>query len=102
MPATDLAHPQENRPLSIQEYARVQTFPDDWIFEGKLVDRYRQIGNAVPVKFGEAIGRHLRAYDSGELANLTPSKIPLSRYRNTDHHSWRAAHNQSWTTGKLF
>ena len=102
MPATDLAHPEEDRPLSVQEYARVQTFPDSWIFEGNLTDRYKQIGNAVPVKFGEAIGRHLKAYDAGELAGKTAAPIPLSRYRNTDHRSWQAAHAQGWTTGKLF
>ncbi len=33
MPATDLAHPVENRPLSIEEYKRIQEFPDDWIIE---------------------------------------------------------------------
>ena len=47
MPATDLAHPEDNRPLSIQEYKRIQEFPDDWIIEGNLLDQYRQVGNAV-------------------------------------------------------
>ena len=83
-------------------YRKILTFPDSWIFEGNLTDRYKQIGNAVPVKFGEAIGRHLKAYDAGELAGKTAAPIPLSRYRNTDHRSWQAAHAQGWTTGKLF
>jgi DNA (cytosine-5)-methyltransferase 1 len=48
MPATDLAHPEEDRPLSVAEYARIQQFPDHWKFAGKLVDQYKQIGNAVP------------------------------------------------------
>jgi DNA (cytosine-5)-methyltransferase 1 len=34
MPATDLAHPEEDRPLSIEEYKRIQEFPDDWIIAG--------------------------------------------------------------------
>lgn len=87
MPATDLGHPSEDRPLSIQEYARIQTFSDDFRVEGRLLDRYRQLGNAVPVRFGEAIGRHLTAHDAGLV--LPPPSIELSRYRNTDHRSWR-------------
>ena len=102
MPATDLAHPEEDRPLSVQEYARIQTFPDDWIFEGNLTSRYKQIGNAVPVHFGEKIGRHLLAYDAGEALEVAPPQMRLSRYRNTDHRSWQAAQSEGWTTGKLF
>ena len=102
MPATDLAHPEENRPLSVQEYARIQTFPDSWKFEGNLASRYRQIGNAVPVRFGEAIGRHLLAYDAGECLEVQHPQLRLSRYRNTDHRSWHAAQSSGWVTGKLF
>lgn len=57
MPATDLCHPTENRPLAVEEYRRVQGFPDDWRICGDIMDAYRQIGNAVPVALGEAIGR---------------------------------------------
>ena len=48
MPATDLIHPTELRPLSIEEYARIQGFPDNWKFRGKIGEIYKQIGNAVP------------------------------------------------------
>ena len=54
---TERCHPSETRPLNVREYARIQTFPDDWEFEGSLSDRYRQIGNAVPVNLGYHIGR---------------------------------------------
>ena len=54
--STCLCHPTELRPLSLKEYARIQQFPDDWIFEGNIVDKYRQIGNAVPVGLGYVIG----------------------------------------------
>jgi len=88
MPATDLAHPSEDRPLAVEEYARIQTFPDSWKFAGKIHDQYKQIGNAVPVQFGEAIGRHLLAYDQGSLQHNKITEIALSRYRNTSHHDW--------------
>jgi len=54
---TERCHPLETRPLTVREYARIQTFPDDWQFEGKLADQYKQIGNAVPVNLAYAIGR---------------------------------------------
>ncbi|MEZ5163832.1 MAG: DNA cytosine methyltransferase [Fimbriimonadaceae bacterium] len=53
MPATLLAHPEELRPLSVQEYQRLQTFPDDWKICGSTAQKYRQLGNAVPVFFLE-------------------------------------------------
>jgi DNA (cytosine-5)-methyltransferase 1 len=54
-----LAHPSEDRPLSISEYARIQGFPDDWRFQGSRGAVYRQIGNAVAVPMARAIGRRL-------------------------------------------
>lgn len=57
--ASMLCHPTKDRPLSTEEYARIQQFPDDWKIEGKANDCYRQIGNAVPVGLGKAIGETL-------------------------------------------
>lgn len=56
---TERCHPTETRPLTIREYARIQTFPDAWNFVGSVSDRYKQIGNAVPVNLAYAIGRSL-------------------------------------------
>lgn len=56
---TERCHPIETRPLTVREYARIQTFPDDWEFEGNLSAKYKQIGNAVPVNLAYAIGRSL-------------------------------------------
>ena len=56
---TERCHPTETRPLTIREYARIQTFPDYWEFEGNISDQYKQIGNAVPVNLAFAIGRSL-------------------------------------------
>ena len=56
MKQTDRCHPLEVRPFSYRENARIQTFPDSWIFCGKLSDKYRQVGNAVPVNLAKEIG----------------------------------------------
>ncbi|MDD2366031.1 MAG: DNA (cytosine-5-)-methyltransferase [Desulfuromonadaceae bacterium] len=53
---TERCHPEETRPLTIREYARVQSFPDNWEFTGSTASQYRQIGNAVPVNLGYHIG----------------------------------------------
>ncbi len=87
MPATDLAHPEEDRPLSIQEYKRIQQFPDDWALEGSLIEQYRQIGNAVPIGLGKAIGKLIMNYmEDDEILNWEDFKY--SRYKNTTDQSW--------------
>lgn len=58
---TDRCHPNETRPLSVREYARIQTFPDDWVFTGSLLNQYKQIGNAVPVELGKAIATSIKS-----------------------------------------
>ena len=60
--ATDMCHPVKNRPLSVKEYARIQQFPDEWHFPGSTTDKYRLIGNAVPVGLGFAMGNALIEY----------------------------------------
>lgn len=54
---TERCHPEENRPLTTREYARIQTFPDNWEFAGSDSQVYKQIGNAVPVNLALAIGK---------------------------------------------
>lgn len=54
---TERCHPEETRPLTTREYARIQTFPDNWLFEGSTSQIYKQIGNAVPVNLAACIGR---------------------------------------------
>ena len=53
---TERCHPKETRPLTVREYARIQTFPDDWEFAGSVSSQYKQIGNAVPVNLGYHVG----------------------------------------------
>ena len=62
----DYIHYKEPRILTVREYARIQSFPDDFEFKGKYttggklrkkeVPRYTQIGNAIPPLFGEQVG----------------------------------------------
>lgn len=56
---TERCHPEETRPFTVREYARIQTFPDDWVFQGSMTAQYAQIGNAVPVNFAEEVGNAL-------------------------------------------
>lgn len=53
---TERCHPDETRPFTVREYARIQTFPDDWSFQGSIAQQYKQIGNAVPVNLGKELG----------------------------------------------
>jgi len=56
---TERCHPLEERPLSVREYARIQTFPDDYDFVGSINSQYKQIGNAVPVELARHMGSSL-------------------------------------------
>jgi DNA (cytosine-5)-methyltransferase 1 len=57
--ATALCHPSKVRPLTTCEYAELQQF-DDWKFAGSAQQKYLQIGNAVPVGLGTAIGKSIQ------------------------------------------
>jgi DNA (cytosine-5)-methyltransferase 1 len=56
---TERCHPLETRPLQILEYARIQTFADEYHFTGTLNQQYKQIGNAVPVLLAKAIAEQV-------------------------------------------
>lgn len=84
--ATMLCHPRDLRPLSIREYARVQGFPDNWKFEGSLANCYKQIGNAVPIPLGEAIGDMLKSVALGTC------HIRSKRMRGTSVHKKMVEH----------
>ena len=64
---TERCHPEETRPLTVREYARIQTFPDNWKFSGSVSQQYKQIGNAVPVNLGYHIGTNLIKMLNGEI-----------------------------------
>lgn len=56
---TERCHPDETRPFTVREYARIQSFPDEWIFDCSVNNAYKQIGNAVPVNMAKAIGKSI-------------------------------------------
>lgn len=70
---TERCHPDETRPLTVREYARIQTFPDYWRFSGSMAAQYKQIGNAVPVNLAYSVGQSL----INLLNNLTTADFVL-------------------------
>lgn len=79
--ATMLCHPTKDRPLSVHEYARIQQFPEDWVFVGTTAAKYKQIGNAVPVGLAKAIGQAIIA--TADKSAIVDTK----RFRGTGIHN---------------
>ena len=88
MPATDLCHPTEDRPLSVEEYKDIQEFPHNWEIMGPMIEQYRQIGNAVPIKLGEAIAKTIIADMNGKKLDKIDG-FEYSRYKNTNDITWQ-------------
>ncbi|PPT10931.1 DNA-cytosine methyltransferase [Geitlerinema sp. FC II] len=76
---TERCHPEETRPLTVREYARIQTFPDRWKFAGNLSAQYKQIGNAIPVNLAYHIGQSVVATLRRETPKLL--QVPESQER---------------------
>ena len=79
--ATLRCHPKKDRPLSVKEYARIQQFPEDWIFTGTTAAKYKQIGNAVPIWLAEAIGQAILSTADNS------AEIKTKRFRGTGVHN---------------
>lgn len=79
--ATMLCHPKKDRALSVKEYARIQQFPEDWIFTGTTAAKYKQIGNAVPIGLAEAIGQAILSTADNS------AEIKTKRFRGTSIHN---------------
>ncbi len=89
MPATLLAHPRELRPLSVEEYKRLQGFPDDWEVAGSTTQKYRQLGNAVPIGLAKHLGHHLLNGPKEHTRVVTTRQLVTSRYSFTSDREWR-------------
>ncbi len=71
---TERCHPEETRPFTVREYARIQTFPDNWKFEGSISQQYKQIGNAVPCNLGQEIGYSIIKFLNDYYLSLSKPK----------------------------
>ena len=76
---TERCPPKETRPLTVREYARIQTFPDNWKFAGSVSQQYKQIGNAVPVNLGYHIGDTLIKMLKGEVEEEVEEINPVQQ-----------------------
>lgn len=76
---TERCHPDETRPFTVREYARIQTFPDDWKFSGSIAQQYKQIGNAVPVNLGAEVGYSVIDFLNKFYSNSKRSEVSISR-----------------------
>jgi len=72
-------HPEEHRPITHREAARLQGFPDDFAFAGSKIEIARQIGNAVPIDLAQAIAKAVVAMLEGTTYKLQWSDLPLLR-----------------------
>jgi DNA (cytosine-5)-methyltransferase 1 len=73
-----MCHPEELRALTVGECAAIQEFPLDWEFLGTTAQKYRQIGNAVPVRLGKVAGEAIQAMLRGEQKRANPIAAPQS------------------------
>ncbi len=72
-------HPEQHRTISIREAARIQSFPDWFVFEGSYSELYDQVGNAVPPLLARAVGREIQQMLAEDAADY---RLPVkSRYR---------------------
>ncbi len=75
---TERCHPEETRPFTVREYARIQTFPDDWEFMGSVSQQYKQIGNAVPCNLGQEVGYSIIKFLNEYYSKLNSSESVIS------------------------
>jgi DNA (cytosine-5)-methyltransferase 1 len=82
----EYTHPEQNRTITIREAARIQSFPDRFVFEGTHNEQYDQVGNAVPPRLAEAIGREI----AGCLAGRGSYRLdnPFSRRPSMQQARW--------------
>jgi DNA (cytosine-5)-methyltransferase 1 len=77
---TERCHPLEERPLTIREYARIQTFDDNYEFIGSMSSQYKQIGNAVPVILATQLGKSIINVIKPNNKNETKNIFNINSY----------------------
>lgn len=74
-------HPSQNRPLTVRECAKIQGFPDSFVFTGSLLNQYRQVGNAVPPQLANIIGKEVQNILLSQVkGSLAPGKKCFEPY----------------------
>ncbi|RIA79020.1 S-adenosyl-L-methionine-dependent methyltransferase [Glomus cerebriforme] len=83
---TERCHPDETRPFTIREYARIQSFPDNWEFAGSLHSQYKQIGNAVPVNLAKEVGLAVKKtlIDKKKILKVYEPRISTTIYQSRE------------------
>ena len=102
--ASAVCHPDVVRPLSVSESARLQGFPDDWSLVGSMSSRYMQVGNAVPVELGAAVGAALVRHDAAPPREACENSAEVERLLMiaTDRLRATARNKRGQETGELF
>ena len=78
---TERCHPEDVRPFTVREYARIQSFPDSWKFVGSISSQYKQIGNAVPVKLATAVAKEVfKSLIHPELVATIPTQAKIKHF----------------------
>lgn len=108
----ELIHPIENRPLTIRESARIQTFPDDFDFCGNASQKIQQIGNAIPPILARIFAEHIRddygfeghEVDAGKMLGflLTKAGAMSPALKRTESLLFRLFDGSKSKQGKLF
>lgn len=97
--ASAVCHPDVSRPLSVRESAAIQGFPVDWVFSGAANAQYTQVGNAVPVALGRAIGKSFLEFQCcTDATQETMLENALTRLRSAARNKVYAKRKQAELT----
>lgn len=97
--STSMCHPDEVRALSVGECAAIQEFPAEWEFLGTTAQKYRQIGNAVPIRLGKVAGEAIAAMLSANMKNAVAVSAP-DREVNVIHLRPHVRTKRYWHNGE--
>lgn len=71
-------HPNCERRFTVRETARIQSFPDQFVFHGSTGSQFRQIGNAIPVEFAYHLGKVLKEWEDGKLDTTSSTQLKMA------------------------